>query len=538
MRRALALAGTMAMMAAVGGPAGAHNEGIPSVPLDRQNLTHIQNIPNVSGNALDFFARRQADGTVKHYAVVAHMGWGFDILEVDDPGHPKVVGRYTGPDTANPANTLNYGYGVNVHPWVSVNPRRNIVALTIEDQPVRGAAPRHNLVGVGIQFVDISDVTNPKPLGQVTPVDGPHTVRMIGDTCAYTSLNTWIVDYTDPQNPTAQRKGGQFEGHEFWEDANRPGLVYFGRAGTFGFGVLDVENCRDPKIVGTLFGDPSVSGGASHEVYPAPDSSFVGVADFKSGQSTVACPGGGIHFYDVSGRYVQGASQQAPRKMGQWFAPFSGVSSNPSATQPNYASCTMHSWQPQPERTMGVVGLYAGGTWVLDFSAPTQAGGAYTEFDGGDRGKTTWANTTGNVRDALDYVNAAQWLPFDLANPQHERYIFVNGSERGLDVYRYDGPLPKKMSRLTVEGSAPAGVLTGKLERYAMLGPDGWRNTPLGGRTVTISVNGVETTARTADDGGFAADLELSAGSHQVTVTWAGDAIFRQETVTRTVTVA
>ena len=199
----------------------------------------------------------------------------------------------------------------------------------------------------------------------------------------------------------------------------------------------------------------------------------------------------------------------------------------------------MHSWQSQTERMVGLVGMYQGGTWVLDFSSATQPGGAYTEWDANaaGRGKTTWGNTLGHNRDATDYVNATQWLPFDLANPADERMVFTNGSVRGLDTYDYTGTLPKKMSRLNVNASAPGGVISGKLDRYAVLTYQGWVNKPLAEKTVDVTAGGTTVQVTTAADGSFSANLGLGAGSHQVTVSWAGDDRFAAESRTGTVTV-
>ncbi|HEX9891421.1 MAG TPA: hypothetical protein VGB28_05110, partial [Actinomycetota bacterium] len=534
--------------------ASAQEASLPPAPVDELNFTHRANVPSVGGNNFAFFERQEANGSIRRFVVASNTSHGFDIVEITDPTAPTTVGRFIGTETGNPQNNLNYGPGYNSHAWVDVNPRRNIVVLTIEDatlgSPITGRAPRHSQ-GTGMQFVDISDVTNPRPLGKVDGLDGPHTVRMIGDNHAYTSLNTYVVDYTNPMDPFVVKadgtRGGNgdlaaVQGHEFWEDPNTPGLGYVGMASTsWKWGLMDLSDPARPKT--TVEKTEIVPNGAAHEAYPAPDGSFVGVADFKTGgPNTRACPGGGNYFYDVSGRYKPGAGPTDPIRMGQYFIPFSGltpINTNGNGTI-NYGSCTMHSWNTQPERTLGVVGMYQAGTWVMDFSGPTQPGGPYTEYDGSMANpprtdKTTWGNTKGHNRDALDFVNSAQFLPFDLANAADERIIVTNGLERGLDIYTYDGPMPEKISRLRVDASAPGGVVSGSLDRYAVLTYQGYRNLPLAGKTLTVTSGGTTVGATTGADGSFSADLGLGAGSHAVTVTWAGDDVFRQESVTLTV---
>jgi hypothetical protein len=538
-RPILALSTTFLALGLVAGPpVQAHNEGLPSIPLAQRNLEHVANLPNLSGNALDFFARRAADGAIRWYAVASNQGNGFDIVDITDTTHPTTVGRYLLPPADRPTEG---SAGFNSHPWVSVNPRRNIVALTVEEQPAPSATTRH--LDTGIQFVDISDVTNPVALGKIDGLGGPHTVRMIGDNHVYTTMPTHIVDYTDPMRPTSVQAPPAVQGHEFWQDPNDPTLGYFGQAAsTARWGLLDLSNPASPTVTRIV----SILGAESaHEVFPSPDGTYVGVAELKAGPFELACPGGAVHFYDISGKYVPGASRSNPLKMGQWFAPFTGtaeVSVPVINERVNHASCTMHSWHMQTERELGLGGLYAGGIWVFDPSRATQAGGAYTEYDG-PNGKTTWGTTLANFRDAADYVNSSQWLPFDTETPAaiqggHDRLIFVNGSVRGVDVYRYTGPMPKKVARLTVSGAAPGGIVAGKLDRYGVLMPDGYRNLPLAGKTLQVTVDEQTVEVETAGDGSFEAALTLAPGSHTVTVSWAGDDRFEARSVTRQISVS
>lgn len=532
MRRALPLAALL-FLGAVAAPATAQSV-LPPAPLDNTDMEHVANVPDLVGNNLAFFEREQEDGTVKRYVVASTVGNGFDILDITDPTGPTTVGQYLLGGGSGPETVQQSSLGANYHPWVDVNPRRNIVALTIENP---GLAVRHG-VATGMQFVDISDVTNPVPLGSVEGPEGgaddgltgPHTVRMVGESCAWTSLNSYVVDYSDPMSPVAHRRP-LHEIHEIWEDPNIPNRAYVGTATPGKWEIWDISDCLNPEIITTV----RDVGYMAHEAYPSPDSSYVGVADFAGGQTHLGCPGGAIHFYDISGKYVAGASLQEPRKMGVYFAPFEGLPTG-SGNQ-NYASCTPHSWQVSPEREIALAGLYTGGTWVFDPSRATQTGGAFAEYDG-PRGKTTWGNTLGNNRDALDFVNATQWYPFEAADPADERLVFTVGWERGLDVYRYTGPLPEKLARIRVENSAPGGAVTGTLERFAVLTHAGWQNPALADQPVEVSAGSTTVQATTGEDGTFTADLGLGAGTHEVTVTWAGNDAFRGETATSTVVVS
>lgn len=546
LRRFLGASAALLAMLTVAIPAVAHNSGLPPVPLDQHNMAHHNNVPNLVGNSLAFFERKLADETVRRYVVAATVGNGFDIVDITDPHHPTTVGRYLlgGPAT-DPANAVQKGsLGLNYHAWVDVNPVKNIVVLTVENTPAGQGGPIRHTGATGLQLVDISDVTNPVPLGKLEDPDlnGPHTVRMIGDHCIYTSLNTVIVDYSDPLRPKKVSYNANFQGHEFYTDPNIPNRTYMGVA-SVGLGkwrILDTTDCEKPKTLIEVQ-DPAIN--TAHEVYPSPDSSYVGIADFTAqGQQQTECPGGGIHFYDISGKYMPGASLTHPVRMGAYFAPFSGSGQTVTvgAQNVNYASCTMHSFQFQTERHLALGGLYTGGTWVLDPShATVEPAPVVAEYSNGSK-KTSWGNTLGNNRDAFDFVNATQWWPFDDAGEpalQLGKQAFTTGWERGLDVYDYTGVLPKKVSRLTIAPNASGGVVSGVLDRYAVLTYSGWVNKPLAGKTVEIRAGGTTVTATTAADGSFAANLGLASGSHDVTVTWAGDDLFGVSSLTSTVQV-
>jgi LVIVD repeat len=534
----------------VNGAASAQIPGTGEVSHHNVHTHTGSNAFNVGGNALDFFERRLADGTLKRYAVAASQN-GFDIVDISDPVKPTTVSRYV-------------SLSVQYHPWVQVNGERNIVALSIEEP---GRSVGHGNT-TGVEFVDISDLATPvllgtaetapvpgKRLGGASGLGGPHTIRMIGDNHIYTTLGspgTHIIDYTNPRNPVDLGQKtipglGLLCGHEFYPDPNNTGLTYVGFCSTAGdgkWGILDTSDPANPKLI-MEHRDRDIE--YAHEAFPAPDSSFVAVGDFRAGrngmgQTYVRCPGGGIHFYDISGKYKPGASLTNPIKMGTWFAPYTGAAGGstpvPATTDPNFGPCNLHSLHFQPERNFITVGLYMGGSWIMDPTAATlTTGGEYTEYShtpGRGLGPTTWGNTKGHIILEGDMVNASQWLPFDLAAAKNHYY--TNGLIRGLDVMDYEGAVPKKLSRLTIDGSASGGTVSGVLDRYAVLTHEGWVNKPLAGKTVEIRSGGTTVTATTGADGSFSADLGLSSGTHNVTVTWAGDEEYDVSSLTRQVT--
>jgi hypothetical protein len=534
--------GLMLALQALIAPASAQ---IPSSgAISAHNVHSEANAVNLGGNAMDYFERRLPDGSFKRYAVAATHGNGFDIVDITDPLSPSTVSRYATP-------------GINYHPWVQVNGPRNIVAISIEEITTNAPGSLAHGGSNGIEFVDITDVESPvqlsiaeeqggSRLGTASALQGPHTIRMMGPNHIYTTLPTFIIDYTNPRQPVnlGQKSVpgmGLLCGHEFAPDHNIPGRTYVGICGAVGkWAILDTSDPANPQLIHE-HRDQDID--YAHEVFPAPDSSVVGIGDFRfgpaGGQSYVRCPGGGIHFYDISGKYIAGASPTNPQKLGTWFAPFTGAAEFapvPPTTNPNWGPCNLHSILFHPERLILLVGLYMGGSWVVDPISATAPGGDYQEYPenpGRGLGPTTWGNTKGNYVADGDLVNAAQWLPFDI--PIAKDHYYTNGLVRGLDVLHYEGTMPKKIARLRIDASATGGVVGGVLDRYAVLTHEGWVNKPLDGKTVEIRSGGTTLTATTAADGSFSANLGLSAGSHEVTVTWAGDEDFETASLTRQV---
>lgn len=489
-----------------------------AVPVESTNMEHVAGVAAPGGMNMEFFERAADDGSVGRYAVAAVSTNGFVIIDFTDPANPTTVGRYLSPERT---------VGANYHPWVQVNEQRDIVAISIQEP---GAAAVHG-GSTGVEFVDISDLTSPTHLGAVDGLEGPHSITMIGDAHVYTTGPTYIIDYSDPANPENLGQPDAFCGRQITVDPNHPDRAYVGECRQGGWSILDTSDPAAPQVV-TQFTDLPVA--APYEVMPSPDSSFVGVGDFQSGPTHVQCPGGGIHFYDISGEYVEGASVQEPKKIGAWFAPFGGAEYDTNSSNPNWGPCTPHNWDFAPERRIAAAGILSGGHWVFDPNVAPEDGDTFDEWDGEPGpglGPTTWGNTTGRYLAEGDVSTASQWLPFDLDDPEAERLVVTHTLTRGVDVYRYTGPMPDKIARLTVDAEASAGDVTGTLDRYAVLTHDGWANKPLAGEEITVEADGASTTVTTGTDGSFSADLGLGAGTHTVTVTWSGDDTYQATTV-------
>lgn len=505
-----------------------------SVPIDAKNMSWVFGLPQAVGSDIEFLEREEDDGSLSRYAIVGNIGGGFQIIDITDPASPTPVGFHASP-----------------HGWqgdIQANPRRDIVVFATD---LNGSLAHEG--SSGIELVDISDVSSPQRLSVVSDIGGSHNSTIIDDQYIYTALPTHIVDYSDPANPVdlglaemtdpANPEGARIPicGHDITLDPNKPDRIYSACSGNQTWQLIDVSDPAAPRLVSQVR-DTRLQ--IPHQADPAPDSSFVVVTDERGGGlSHTRCPGGGAHIYDISGKYTEPnemgpASEANPIKMGIWFAPFTGTGSGGNAGQ--WGNCTMHNMTFQSERFLLSTGWYSAGAWVTDLQAATVAeGGEYEEYAGTDPavpGTTTWGNTQGNILLAGDEVWSTKWTRFD--DETFDRFAFNSGMTRGFDVLSYDGALPKKVARLAVGDTATDGVLTGKLDRYAVWTFEGWVNKPLTGETVTVTVDGADAgTAVTADDGTFEVSLaDLEPGTYTVTVTWGGIENYQPNSVSQTVT--
>ena len=506
-RRAAALVITVALAGSVQVATAAG----PTLPTSKDIEPVFAQPAAVSASSVEFFEREVA-GSIRRYAAVGVMGSGVDFFDVTDPTRPLPVGTYVSP-------------GVHYHTDVRINHERDILVMNV-DSP--GATVAQG-VGPGIELVDIKDPSSPRQLGVVPGLDGPHKLALIGDSHIYTTLPTFIIDYSDPTRPKNLGRTLEGCGHAFTVDPNDPTVVYAGSCSRFKWIALDVSDPASPKVISET---PDTGIDVPHEAVPSPDSSFVAVSDLRADYTQTTCPGGGIHFYDISGKYTSPddegpASRANPIKMGQWFPPFTGVSTSTSSTGP-WGSCTAHGLTMHPERVLLSDAHYEAGGWLLDPRRVNDGSGPYKEYSakpGTGLGPTTWGTTLANWLLPSNLLWYQEWAPFD--DPAYDRILFGISPDRGLDVLRHTGPMPKKTAGLDVTTSG--GTVTGTLLRRPLLTPDGYVRKPLAGQTVTVTAGGSSTTTVTGGDGSFSVP---APGSGPVTVTWPGDDVFEASTAT------
>lgn len=493
-------------------PAGAG--GAAPVAMTSLNMEWRTGLPSVTGSSMAFFERVE-DGEPSRYVAVGQMGYGVQFLDITDPLAPVPVGFHLSP-------------GVNYHTDVHVNVTRDIMVINVD-------FPGTNLamgLGTGVEFVDIADLSAPQRLGVVQDLEGPHKMKLIGDHHVYTTLPTYVIDYADPENPVDLGRVDEVCAHGLTLDPTQPTTAYHASCQSWKWQIVDVSQPAEPVLL-TEVRDLDID--TPHSAASTPDSGLVAISDLRADYTEVECPGGGMHFYDIGGDVADGASPVEPRKIGTWFAPYTGARNDPTASDP-YGSCTLHGFEMNAERPVIATGNYTGGAWLVDVEEATDNRflEEYSAEPERGRGPTTWGNTIGGHVSAGDFTWYLQWAPFD--DPAYEHLLYSVSPTSGFEVFEFTGELPPKMSHLTVDGDGD-GAVAGRLGRYPLLTADGWESLPLAGQDLQVSAGDRTVTVTTAEDGTYLADLGLAPGSHEVTVRWAGDDTFRETTTTAVVTV-
>jgi hypothetical protein len=514
-----ALVLAIGVLAAFIKPAGAV---LPAVgAISHKNMEWKFNWEGDVGSDIEFLERKLPDGSLKRYAIVGLMGHGFNVYDITNPDLPLLTSAFVDP-------------GFNWEGDIQVNPRRNLVIVATESPGVTVG----NGTSGGLAIVDVTDIANPVLKSHITLTGGAHNVVIIDDNIAWGLLPTTVVDYSDPAAPKNLGQKPAVCGHDVTVDLNKPGFAYSACPNsTKPLQTLDITDPVNPVVLANVR-NTDISIG--HQADPSPDSSLIFVTDEEGGGLTnETCPGGGLHVYDVSGKYVPGSSMTNPLLVGHWFAPFTGLGMEDHTSNGQWGNCTIHVHNLQSERWLMSVAHYSAGTFVADLQNPTvpKGTGLYDEFTGDEfGGPTDWGNTTGNFLPEGADTWSAKWTRFD--DPAYDRYIFTSDITRGFDVLHYSGPMPKKVARLAADATGNGGSISGKLDRYAVYTYQGYVHKPLEGKEITIKVGNQTVTTTTGPDGSFSAPLGLAPGSYTAEVTWAGDADYQATTVTQEVSLS
>jgi hypothetical protein len=196
--------------------------------------------------------------------------------------------------------------------------------------------------------------------------------------------------------------------------------------------VIDTSDPANPEIVGRIY-DPAVN--IHHDAHkvsvetPLGDRDFMLIGDELAGAAgNAACPGGGIHVYDITGPL-----EAAPLKVGAFFIPDVRPAGT-GGTNGTGLTCTAHVIQPIPGTTLLSVAWYNAGVRVLDYSGLGTLNGAGAQVGLGNTSVTPGLTQVGYSY----FENSNLWSAKVLeVEDDGGFYIYGGDTRRGLDVWRF-----------------------------------------------------------------------------------------------------
>ncbi len=412
------------------------------------NLSHVDNIPYagssefdglMKGSDLEFHTIGGRD-----YAFAGAYITGLHIVDITDPDDAQLVAVYDCGIAQGDIQIFEQGASVYVAYTADIYSATKRDTACFQDAQFRiGRIPSPPY---GTFLIDVTDPAGPVAVNFVQITKGSHNVTVHPDGAYLYNSNSEIVpsrsdppaievfdisDVTDPSFVTKLSLTTGLESHDitFSEDGTRA----YSAALTHTL-VLDTTDPAAPEIIGRI-ADPTIN--IHHQADPVTvtdpilgERTFLVVTDEVGGASgNVACPGGGLHVFDITGPL-----ELAPVKVGFFVIPEVRLAEGSHGA---FERCTAHVLRMYPDEGVMTIGWYNAGVRVLDISG----------LAGVSAGLTPEAGSTGaGIREIGWYTfpDSDTWTAkvrrFDEDGSFH---LFANDARRGFDVYRFDASAPE-----------------------------------------------------------------------------------------------
>ena len=291
----------------------------------------------------------------------------------------------------------------------------------------------------GTVLVDITDPTKPTSLGFAPVSRGSHnmTVHPSGrylynsnsDLITSTEPTITIFDISNPAAPVlVQDYAIPFVPASLGSESHD---ITFSADGTRAYSaalsqtlVLDTTDPAKPEQIAQIV-DPTIQvvHGADPLVLKRADGTertLLAISDEQAGAATgTNCPGGGLHFYDITGEL-----EKAPAKVATWFI---------EQARPSTATCTAHVFRMHGDQGLITVAWYDEGVRVLDVSGLADETGSPANV---------LIGTQGGIQEIGAYVfpDSNTWsFKTNAIAADGSFFGYGNDLGRGFDVYRFDG---------------------------------------------------------------------------------------------------
>jgi hypothetical protein len=442
--RTLLVAGLVAGLAVLpGAPAPAAEEGVHS-----PNMRHVANLKyelrygKTSSFGTDLeFTKLRLGGRMRNFALAGSYRNGLQIIDISKPSKPKIVGVY---DCAIAQGDIQ----------IFKRNKRTYVAYAADD-----ISSDTNLTSKCYRFVGntainktpygtfIADITNPRKPETVSFVPlkvGSHnqTVHPSGR-YMYNSNSDLdergtieVIDISKFSKPKVVKVLDLQTGLDSHDITfNKEGTRAYSAALTHTL-VLNTKKPANPKIIGRII-DPAIN--IHHQSDPITikdpilgKKKFLVVTDELAGAAgNGACPGGGLHVYDITGDL-----ERNPVKVGFYNMPEVKPAGD-EVVGGHSLTCTAHVLRMYPKQKLMTIAWYNAGVRVIDISG----------LAGFSVGANPAAGSIGAGMKEIGYYyfpNSDTWsAKTNKFAKNGSFYLFGNDIARGFDVYRFDAKAKK-----------------------------------------------------------------------------------------------
>ena len=293
---------------------------------------------------------------------------------------------------------------------------------------------------LGTFIVDVTDPSNPTSVGFAEVPQGSHNVTVHPNGDYLYNSNSDLITSTEPNvaifdisDPTAPRLVQEYplpfvplslgsESHDITFSADGTRAYSAALSQTL---VLDTTDPENPVQIAQIL-DPTVqvSHGADPIRLKKSDGTFrelLLISDEQAGAAAgTNCPGGGVHVYDITGEL-----ETAPAKLGTWFI---------GETKPSTATCTAHVFRMHGDQGLFTIAWYDQGVRVVDVQGLADLPASPVPFVVSGDGS--------GIREIGRYTfdDHNTWsFKTNKIGTDGSFYGFGNDLGRGLDVYRFDG---------------------------------------------------------------------------------------------------
>jgi hypothetical protein len=442
-------------------PAPAAEEGVHS-----PNMKHVANLKyelrygKTSNAGTDVeFTKLRLGGKLRDFALAGSYRNGLQIIDISKPTKPKIAGVY---DCAIAQGDVQvFKRNKRTYVTYTADDISSETNITSDCYKFVGAAALND-TPYGTFVADVTNPSKPKTVSFVPWAVGSHnqTVHPNGRFLYNSNSDldgSGAIEIADISNfdkpkmmPTLELQTG-LDSHDI--TFNAKGTRAYSAAVSHTL-VLNTKNPGKPEIIGRII-DPAIN--IHHQSDPITindpilgKKTFLVVTDELAGAAgNGACPGGGLHVYDITGDL-----ERTPVKVGFYSMPEVKPAGDGQVGGESL-TCTSHVLRMYPKQKLMTIAWYNAGVRVIDISG----------LAGVSAGVAPSAGSVGAGMKEIGYYyfpNSDTWsAKANKFSKNGSAYIYGNDFARGFDVYRFDAKAQESRNPGTwLTPSAAASLLT------------------------------------------------------------------------------